>query len=201
VFFASSSRPLSDASDRVTSGPHNAEESALLVPLPELEGALGPYRRLDPAAGFGVPPHVTLLLPFVPIDRLRPDDRTALGELFGSVRAFDCRFEQLSWFGDDVLWLVPEPKAVFVELTTRIWQRFPDNPPYGGAFAEIVPHLTIGDGSAAAGGRVTAAELREAEAGVSRLLPLRATADRALLMAGRREPNGWRVIEEFALGS
>ena len=43
-----------------------AAESAVLVPVPEAERAVGGHRdRLDRAAAWGVPAHVTVLYPFV----------------------------------------------------------------------------------------------------------------------------------------
>ena len=51
----------------MTAGPVTASESAVLVPFPEAERVVSPYRaRLDGAAALGVPAHVTVLYPFVP---------------------------------------------------------------------------------------------------------------------------------------
>jgi hypothetical protein len=36
------------------------------------------------------------------------------------------------------------PDEGFRALTRAVWSAFPDFPPYGGAFTEIVQHLTIG---------------------------------------------------------
>jgi hypothetical protein len=42
-------------------------ESALVVVVPEAEAAVNAHRRrLDPAAAWGVPAHVTVLYPFAP---------------------------------------------------------------------------------------------------------------------------------------
>ncbi len=46
------------------------------------------------------------------------------------------------------MWLAPRPDRPFRDLTTAVWRRFPEAPPYAGAYAEIVPHLTIGHGAA-----------------------------------------------------
>ncbi|MFI6566135.1 2'-5' RNA ligase family protein [Streptomyces sp. NPDC050534] len=42
--------------------------------------------------------------------------------------------------------LVPEPDTQLRQLTEAISDRWPEAPPYGGRFAEIVPHLTIAQG-------------------------------------------------------
>jgi hypothetical protein len=42
------------------------------------------------------------------------------------------------------VYLAPDPDEPFRKLTLAIWQRFPDRPPYGGAYPDIVPHLSVG---------------------------------------------------------
>ncbi|MFD3676876.1 2'-5' RNA ligase family protein [Streptomyces sp. NPDC058613] len=42
-----------------------------------------------------------------------------------------------------MLYFVPEPDTQLWQLTEAIADRRPEAPPYGGRFAEIVPHLTI----------------------------------------------------------
>src|SRR5690349_21669596 len=125
-------------------------ETALIVAVPAAEEAVGPYRAvLDPAARWGVPAHVTVLYPFLPPDRI--DDAT-LAALAGIVRAaprFDVTFTEVAWFADAVVWLAPRPDRPFRDLTAAVWCRFPEAPPYRGAHADVVPHLTIGDGAPA----------------------------------------------------
>jgi hypothetical protein len=43
-----------------------------------------------------------------------------------------------------VLWLAPDDPAPFRELTDRVYAAFPEHPPFAGAFADVVPHLTVG---------------------------------------------------------
>lgn len=45
-----------------------------------------------------------------------------------------------------MLYLAPEPDAQLRLLTDVIAERWPEAPPYGGQFSEIVPHLTVADG-------------------------------------------------------
>lgn len=45
-----------------------------------------------------------------------------------------------------MLYLAPEPDAQLRVLTEVIAERWPEAPPYGGQFSEIVPHLTVADG-------------------------------------------------------
>ena len=71
---------------------------------------------------------------------------------------------------------------------------FPDHPPYGGAFDDVVPHLTIGEQP-----RATRAGLRAAQEAVAPLLPVHARIDRVLLMAGSRDADSWETLHEFPL--
>lgn len=174
-----------------------ATESAVLVPVPEAEAAVGRHRaRLDRAAAEGVPAHVTVLYPFVPPPEITPATIEVLAAAVGSVTAFDCRFSATAWFGDDVVWLAPRPDAPFRALTRAVCAAFPGYPPYGGRHDDPTPHLTIGDQPP--GG---IADLRAAEADVLTALPVRTRVGRAWLMTGSREPGSWHTVAELPLAA
>jgi hypothetical protein len=173
-----------------------ASESVVLVPVPEAERVVSPHRaRLDRSAALGVPAHVTVLYPFVPPPAITPSMLDALAGAVTSVGAFGCEFGDTAWFGEDVLWLAPRPSAPFLALTRAVGAAFPGYLPYGGAHADPVPHLTIGERPA--GG---VAALRAAEAAVRPQLPVRAQTNRVWLMT-RRSPGDWRILAEFPLGT
>jgi 2'-5' RNA ligase len=116
--------------------------SAIVVRVP-LPPALARLRaRWDWAAGVGVPPHVTIVFPFLPAARLGPDVRRTLAGLTTAQRPFDVRFAQVGRF-PTVVYLAPHPSAPFSRLTDAIVDRFPDFPPYGGVHEVVTPHLTI----------------------------------------------------------
>jgi 2'-5' RNA ligase superfamily len=170
-------------------------ESAVLVPVPEAEPAVGRHRaRLDRAAAQGVPAHVTVLYPFVPPAEITAATIEALAAAVGCVAAFDCRFAVTAWFGEEVVWLAPRPDAPFRALTRAVCAAFPGYLPYRGAHDDAVPHLTIGDRPP--GG---ASDLRAAEADVLRALPVRARISRAWLMTGTSEPDSWHTVAELPL--
>jgi 2'-5' RNA ligase len=124
--------------------------SAIIVEVPEAEPLVRPWRLLhDPSAAIGVPAHVTVLFPFVAPGRLDGAVDEAIRELAAEHRAFRVSFARVEAF-DDVVWLGPEPDAPLRELTRAAWARFPEHPPYGGRFADVVPHLTVAQGDAAA---------------------------------------------------
>jgi 2'-5' RNA ligase len=172
-------------------------ESCLLVPVPEAEQAVGRLRgRLDSAAALGVPAHVTILYPFVAPAAVTSDVIDAAAAAVASVRAFDGLFTRTSWFGQDVLWLAPEPDEPFRELTGAVHAAFPQCPPFGGIYPDVVPHLTIG---ARPPGGLRA--LEAAEADVLTALPVRTRVSHAWLMTGSQAPDSWRVAAELPLGA
>jgi hypothetical protein len=125
------------------------------------------------------------------------DDRVLAGlaEAVGAVPAFDSVFPNTDWFGDEVLWLAPEPDAPFRELIRAVVAAFPAHRPYGGRYGHPVPHLTIGERRLG-----STAELAAAEQAVRLHLPIRARVDHAVLLAGRPEPASWQQVARFRLG-
>jgi 2'-5' RNA ligase len=175
---------------------HEPTQTAVIVPVGAADPAVGEHRRrLDRAAAWGVPAHVTVVFPFVPPAEVTGGVVDRLADVFAAAPAFLCVFAECRWFGDEVLWLAPDPAQEFRELTRAVVERFPAYEPYGGEFEEVVPHLTIGDtpcGSVAA--------LRAAEAEVARRLPIRARIDHALLIAGTDAPDSWRTLAKLPFG-
>jgi hypothetical protein len=116
-----------------------------------------------------------------------PGIRKRIAKLFASVRAFPFQLTSIGWFGDQAMWLGPDPAAPFVELTQLLVDEF-GVPPYQGAFAEITPHLSVALGNPE-GARQAAAE-------IAPRLPISALADRVHLMIGA-EGAGWSLVEEY----
>jgi hypothetical protein len=173
------------------------EESALLLRCPAAEPVVGRWRaRLDLAAGVGVPAHVTVTYPFRPVAALTADDHEQLARLFRAVPSFTLTGERTAWFGDSVLYVELTGATSVSGLTEAVTAAFPDHPPYGGAFAEVVPHLTVGDhhdGSA----------LRAAADAVQAGLPFTQAVTRVELWAGpppASRRGRWRVVRGYPLG-
>ncbi|MGW5126592.1 2'-5' RNA ligase family protein [Streptomyces sp. NPDC004069] len=123
-----------------------AGQTGLIVRIPDAEPVVRAWReRFDPSAQAGVPAHVTVLFPFLDESRIDARVCSALADMLGSHHAFDLRFESCGRF-PGVLYLAPEPGTQLRRLTEVIADRWPEAPPYGGQFAEIVPHLTVADG-------------------------------------------------------
>lgn len=150
--------------------------------------------QLDRAAAWGIPAHVTVVYPFVPPDMITGTVIEIARAAVAQVPAFDCEFRRSDWFGEDVLWLAPEPAGPFRALTSVVHAAFPLYPPFGGVHADVVPHLTIGDRPAGGPGA-----LRAAEAEVLAELPVRAHVSCAWLMTGSHAPGSWQPIAELPL--
>ena len=122
-------------------------QSTLFVPVPEAEPWVKDLReRYDPIAAVGVPAHITVLFPFISPDLLTDSDLARATETFQRIRSFEFKLEQVDRFPES-LYLVPEPDEPFIWLTEAIVREFPEYPPYGGKFTEIVPHLTVANRS------------------------------------------------------
>jgi hypothetical protein len=138
--------------------------TVIQVPVPALESIAG---RLEVALAC---PHVTLLGPFV--DRSDVDEALvgAIRGLLAPVRAFDFQLSAVERFGGGLTYLVPEPAAPFIRLTEMLAAAFPQWPPYGGMFDEVVPHLSIDEA------------IPETDVAIlTELLPISATADEVTL--------------------
>ena len=168
--------------------------SGLAVPLRVPAPVARLRRRWDRAARAGAQPHVTVLFPFLPTAALTPTVRAGLAEVAASVEPFELTFRRVRRFEDGVVWVEPEPADPFRRLTAAVVERWPEHPPYGGLFDEVIPHLTV----------VEAADpdhppLADLEAEVARHLPFHARADRLELW--RQDPDGrWRPHWRLPLG-
>jgi len=166
-------------------------QSALLLATPEAEELVHKWREeLDPAAGWGIPAHITLLYPFAPPDRITDEMLATVKETVGTSRSFHYSLRDVRWFGDQVVYLAPNPEAPFLSLIHSLVGAFPAYLPYGGRFAEVVPHLTVGNGAAV--GR-----LQEVARALAGQLPIHAVASQVLLMTGATSSNSWTVRERF----
>jgi hypothetical protein len=179
-------------------------ETALLLPVPAAEPAVGRHRaRLDEAAREGVPAHLTVLYPFLPPAGIGEPLLASLGRLFAGFAAFEFTLDRVGWFGEEVVWLGPRDPAPFSALTSAVFTAFPSCPPYGGqraaAVSAAIPHLTFGK----MGGLQA---LGAAAESVGPSLPIEATAAEVVLMSGPRPgtpgtpPGQWRAVAAFPLG-
>jgi 2'-5' RNA ligase len=121
-----------------------AVRSAVVVTVPDAERAVGEWRlQYTRDAPAGMPPHVSLLFPFVPAERVDEVEQPLAG-LVAAAHAFDLVFRRTARF-PEVLYLDPEPTEPFLALTAAISAEWPEHPPYEGAFDTVIPHLTVAE--------------------------------------------------------
>jgi 2'-5' RNA ligase len=147
--------------------------STVLLPVPAAEALVGEVRLThDPVASLGIPAHVTLLFPFVPAARIDDQTIAQLADQLarGPAGGLSLAFDRLGRFPGVAYLALAEPAPV-VAWIAALAAAWPEYPPYGGRFTEIVPHLTVAHGEDAL---LTSIERRLAPA-----LPLRAHVDSA----------------------
>lgn len=167
--------------------------SAVVVAVPEAAGAVDRWREqtCKDKPSIGVPPHVTLVFPFAPAERINDALIASLREVVGRVEQFDLELRETARF-PELLYLAPEPSAPFMQLTGAIVGHFPDYQPYEGAFTlnDLVPHLTVAYGDTQF--------LDEVDADVSPKLPIVRRVQEAVLLE-EVEPDWGRWVVRASL--
>ena len=97
----------------------------------------------------------------MPREGLDDDVVGRLQEFFAARAPFTLTLVEIGEF-PGVVYAVPEPAAELRRWIAGLWQRFPDFPPYGGEFADVVPHATLGTSDDREGQEEVLAALREA---------------------------------------
>jgi 2'-5' RNA ligase len=171
-------------------------ESALVVLVPEAEALVKPFRdRYDPSAAVGVPAHITLLYPFKPPDEVGGAVLDNLRHGFARFAPFRFSLGSIRRFPSEVLYLVPEPDEPFRQLTLAIWDWYPEAPPYGGKWRDIVPHLSVANLADEQQLDRIADEFARAS---HRILPIGATAAEVALMDN--DSGRWQIRATLSLG-
>ncbi|WP_238332108.1 2'-5' RNA ligase family protein [Kribbella jejuensis] len=141
------------------------ELTAILITVPELAAFTDRWRSVSRSSARPqvpltelIPPHVTVLVPWVaePTEA----DLARLRAAVADVPAFELSFPSAGQFPNGTAWLKPEPFDQVRGLLRKVFEAFPECPPYGGEFAEPHPHLTIS--SSAQGGPSVVAEANAA---------------------------------------
>jgi 2'-5' RNA ligase len=142
VLSMASSAPMPEENNSAS----RAGETALIAEVPEAEPVVGAWRsRFDSAAAEGVPAHITVLYPFLKREFLDASVMARLQTLFADHPAFGVRLTQCRCF-PGVLYLALEPDTQLRSLTSAVASRWPEAPPYGGQFEDVIPHLTVAHG-------------------------------------------------------
>jgi 2'-5' RNA ligase len=152
-----------------------ANESAIIVPIPDVEPLVGPLRlQYDHAARLGVPAHITLLYPFRSPQNLTVEIGE-LSDVCAAIDAFQFSFTEVRRFPETV-YLHPDKWERFAEIAKTLLKTWPDCKPYGGAHSEIIPHLTVAD-------HVNAQTMNIVEDSLRGRLPVRCSCREVWLLA------------------
>jgi len=171
----------------------SADHSVLLVPALHVSAVVDEYRRrYDPSAAAGMPPHITIMYPFLVADELRGETMARLVELLGFTGAFEYSLTDVREFEQQVVYLTPDPAERFIHLTSLVGEHCGIRP-YGGAHSEVVPHLTIAVSAPKEQRRRMTDELRQK-------LPQTGIASEAWVMVGSND-RMWRRTHSIALST
>lgn len=101
------------------------------------------YREHSPAGREGMAPHITLLVPFVPVPLLDERVESRARRVLAAYDPFDYWLDRVERWPGGILYLAPQPAVHFVELTEALVAEFPEYPPYDGAHDKVIPHATV----------------------------------------------------------
>ncbi|WP_446665812.1 2'-5' RNA ligase family protein [Flexivirga sp. B27] len=167
--------------------------TVLAVPVPALEAVVRERTAFYDASFVSADPgfahaHITVLGPWVPEPTI--EDLATVAEISADTTCFDVKLERVEEFPNGLLHLPPVPDDELRALTARLAAAFPEHPPYGGAFGDVAPHLTLDQRSAT----VTRESVRER---VAHLLPAAVTVDRIDLQWWANDD--CRLLQSFPL--
>ena len=143
-----------------------------------------------------IPLHITLLWPFVPPRALTDSVIATLRTFFAERAPLSFELARIDAF-PDALYAAPEPAAELIDLIDALALAFPETPPYGGAFAQPIPHATLAVPTEGSEAEHTLERLRGAAASV---LPVACEVTYASLLE-EHEPERWTERERFSLAS
>ena len=171
--------------------------TVIIVPVPEAESAVDLLRRANTPDGTeGMPAHVTLLYPFTDDSQLVAGRVAEVRAVLEQFSAFEFVLSEVRRFdnlpNESYVWLAPTPSSPFVEMVEELASTFPEHPPFGGAFATVIPHLTIAASTDEALLDRVANQAADA-------LPINARAEKACIM--QRVGGLWRLSAEFLLAA
>ncbi|KAA2255220.1 2'-5' RNA ligase family protein [Solihabitans fulvus] len=164
-------------------------QSGVVIPVPAAAPLLADIGGRYPGAVRAIPAHVSVLYPFVDAAHLDGDALGDLAAIFAGCAPTDVEF--LTCQRDaGFVYLPPVDRGSIGAAISAVRARWPEVLPYGGAYGEPEPHLTVAMGVA---DDVAARIQRD----VSARLPLRAAIDEAWLVAFTGE---WQVLRRFPFG-
>ncbi len=178
----------------MTSHGETRSEAALVVLVPEADALVGPFReRFDRSALEGMLAHITVNYPFQPMQSDREVLIQELSDLFSGFPSLKFQLTELRQF-PDTLYLAVEPEQPFRDMVAAVADRYPESPPYGMVFDEVIPHVTVAEETPGAEFSDIAKEFAVASRGI---LPIEGMAHEIWLMD--YEDHVWSKTAAFGL--
>jgi len=167
-------------------------KSVLIVPVPAADPVVDAYRKkYDTVSLHGIPAHVTLLFPFKDPSKITGETERKIEQVFLNVKPFPFMLANINTF-PNVIFLEPDPREPFIELTERVAKAFPEHPPWEGKYQAINPHLTIGASIETQQMKRLQKQIME---DIGSKLPIKATATEAWLMV--KNTDAWTIKRKF----
>ncbi|MGA7834738.1 MAG: 2'-5' RNA ligase family protein [Acidimicrobiales bacterium] len=141
-----------------------------------------------------VPPHVTLALPFLPLDSVTEDVLGRLSTLFHETQSFDFELDELRFSASDALYLEASKSESFGSLIETLREMFPSIHSGDDADDLVAPRVRLSD-------RGTRADRRALARRARTFLPLPSRVTHVWMMCNDRGPDEWSIIRIFNLGS
>jgi 2'-5' RNA ligase len=171
----------------------SGNQSVLLIPALHVTASVDEYRqRYDPSAAAGMPPHITIMYPFLAANELGGETMARLVELLGMTGTFEYSLTDVRDFDQQVVYLAPDPGERFIQLTSLVSEHYKLRP-YGGAYSEVIPHLTVALSAPVEERRRMTDKLRQR-------LPQAGIASEAWVMVGSNATT-WRRTHSIALSA
>ena len=165
----------------------------MVIEVGAAESLVGHWRRRhDVVASRGMPAHITTLFPFRAPEAITRDVQQSLTSLAARTPRHRFALTSIDEF-KETIYLRPYPDVWFRDLTQRLFETFPDCPPYGGAFTDSIPHLTIAQTS---GGEAHSALRLALDLAIATSLPIACEAT-ALSLYINDNTGVWAVAQRF----
>ena len=117
-------------------------QTGLILAVPDLQDAVAVWRTVAlPGVQLDVPPHLTLLYPWLPREPTE-EDRRRVHEAICHLHPFTLSFGEVGTFPGFV-WLRPEPLDPVLAVYSAVTGAFAETPPYEGEHADVIPHVTV----------------------------------------------------------
>lgn len=123
-------------------------QTGLILAVPGLMVGVQAWRLSAlPGSRLDVPPHLSLLFPWVDREPTDEDLRRVCGAT-RDLQPFSVTFSEVGTF-PGFTWLRPEPSGAVWAVYEAVLEAFAEIPPYAGKHPRVIPHLTVATSDAA----------------------------------------------------